>query len=58
MVTKRPIRYQDSLYVLGRHHIHVIDLKHKETYLQNKNGENKAYEIALEARRINETLED
>lgn len=27
MVTKRPIRYKDSLYVLGRHHIHVIDLK-------------------------------
>jgi len=29
MVTKRPIRYKDRLYVLGRHHIHVIDLKAK-----------------------------
>ena len=27
MVTKRPILYQDNLYVLGRHHIHIIDLK-------------------------------
>eukprot|EP00353_Schmidingerella_taraikaensis_P010557 CAMPEP_0185589778 /NCGR_PEP_ID=MMETSP0434-20130131/58318_1 /TAXON_ID=626734 ORGANISM="Favella taraikaensis, Strain Fe Narragansett Bay" /NCGR_SAMPLE_ID=MMETSP0434 /ASSEMBLY_ACC=CAM_ASM_000379 /LENGTH=103 /DNA_ID=CAMNT_0028213459 /DNA_START=524 /DNA_END=832 /DNA_ORIENTATION=- len=52
MVTKRPIRYKDSLYVLGRHHIHVIDLKAKQTFLQNKNGENKAYDIACNARRV------
>ena len=26
MVTKRPILYQDNLFVLGRHHIHVVDL--------------------------------
>uniref|UniRef100_A0A7S3I1D7 Uncharacterized protein n=1 Tax=Favella ehrenbergii TaxID=182087 RepID=A0A7S3I1D7_9SPIT len=58
MVTKRPIRYKDSLYVLGRHHIHVIDLKAKQTFLQNKNGENKAYDIACNARRAYEALED
>ena len=33
MVTKRPIQYNDCLYVLGRHHIHVIDLKQKKTFL-------------------------
>ena len=58
MVTKRPIFYQDCLYVLGRQHIHIIDLKHKKTYYQAKHGENKAYEMATEARRIFETLED
>ena len=47
MVTKRPIRYKDRLYVLGRHHIHVIDLKDKTAFLQLKNGENRAFEVAL-----------
>ena len=32
MITKRPILYQDCLHVLGRHHIHIIDLKNKKTY--------------------------
>ena len=27
MVTKRPILYKDCLFILGRYHIHIIDLK-------------------------------
>ena len=44
MVTKRPIMVKDYLFVLGRYHIHVIDLKYRRTYLMNKHGENKAHE--------------
>ena len=58
MVTKRPIFYKDCLYVLGRHHIHVIDLKNKTTSIQKLNGENKALEVASTARLVFETLED
>ena len=58
MVTKRPIFHKNCLFVLGRHHIHVLSLVDKKTYMQYKNGENKAHEHAIEARRIFENLED
>ena len=32
MVTKRPILYNDCLFILGRHHIHIVDLKTKKTF--------------------------
>ena len=58
MVTKRPVYYQDCLYVLGRQHIHIVDLKRKKTFYQMKHGENRALEDAANARRIFDSTED
>lgn len=58
MVTKRPIKVKDHLFVLGRYHIHIIDLKQKQTFIMSKHGENKALDEAQKARKIFETLED
>lgn len=58
MVTKKPLLYDDTIYVLGRNHIHFLDLKESKVGICSNMGENKALAVGQSARRIFETVED
>ena len=58
MVTKRPILYQDNIFVLGRKHIHIVELQKLQVDIQKNHGENYAQEVATLARKNYETIED
>ena len=46
MVTKKPLLYDDSIYVLGRNHIHILDLKEFKAEISSNQGENQALVVA------------
>ena len=58
MVTKRPVLYEDHIFVLGRQHIHIVQMETLKVDIQKGQGENKAHEVAIQARKVYDTIED